>query len=194
MYNHKGFSLLELLISMSIGLIAIGIVGSLFLHGNKLSAERSKQLMLAQDMNDALRMLKEDVLRAGYNEGNGSSFIVSGASKIVTLSPSSGTTTCLTYGFHDGSKDYFRSYYIENNKLKIYSTSVSGTTLANGCSGGSSMLDENQLKVDLFEVVEIPLLTTNVTSQLLNIKLKVSTIDDAKNMTKDIDVKIRNWQ
>ncbi len=66
---------------MSIGLIAIGIVGSLFLHGNKLAAERSKQLMLAQDMNDALRMLKEDVLRAGYNEGNSSSFIVSGASK-----------------------------------------------------------------------------------------------------------------
>ncbi|WP_305814276.1 hypothetical protein [Photobacterium leiognathi] len=78
--------------------------------------------------------------------------------------------------------------------MKIYSTSASGAILANGCSGGSSMLDENQLKVDVFEVVETPLVTTNVTSQLLNIKLKVSTVDDAKNMTKDLDVKIRNWQ
>ncbi|WP_305373446.1 PilW family protein [Photobacterium leiognathi] len=194
MYNQKGFSLLELLISMSIGLIAIGIVGSLFLHGNKLAAERSKQLMLAQDMNDALRMLKEDVLRAGYNEGKGSSFIVSGASNIVTLSPSSGVATCLMYGFNDGYKDYFRSYYIEDNKLKIYSTSVSSATLVNGCSGGSSMLDENLLIVDYFNVYETQLSGVQSSTQLIKVDLKVSLFDGSSSVEKSFDVKIRNWQ
>ena len=61
---NKGFSLVELLIASSVGLIAIGIVGSVFLSGYQAANKRSLELLLQQDVNDAFRLIKEDVLRA----------------------------------------------------------------------------------------------------------------------------------
>ena len=195
MYNHKGFSLLELLISMSIGLIAIGIVGSVFLSGYKSASQRSLELLLQQDVNDALSLIKQDILRAGYQSGASSSYIVSGATGIITLSPSISNATCITYAYHDGVKQYYRSFYLNKVQvLKLYSTTSSGVNILNACDNGQSVLDQNQIEVKEFSIVEQSLSSASATSKLLTIKLAAKIKSSAVSTTKSIQIKTRNWQ
>ena len=84
MKYQKGVSLVEMLIASTIGILAIIAVGSIFISGQKLATDRSMRLLVLQNMNDAMRYMKEDMQRAGYNGNNGSSLILSGASSVIS--------------------------------------------------------------------------------------------------------------
>jgi type IV pilus assembly protein PilW len=102
---NKGFSLIELLIASSVGLIAIGIVGSVFLSGYQAANKRSLELLLEQDINDAFRLIKEDTLRAGFNYNEGQSlrlFKGNGVSYADNLIYT--TDDCIAYTYKDSSK------------------------------------------------------------------------------------------
>ncbi|HIF9248246.1 PilW family protein [Photobacterium damselae] len=193
--KNNGFSLIELLIASSIGLIAIGVVGSVFLSGYKSASQRSLELLLQQDVNDALSLIKQDILRAGYQSGASSSYIVSGATGIITLSPSISNATCITYAYHDGVKQYYRSFYLNKVQvLKLYSTTSSGVNILNACDNGQSVLDQNQIEVKEFSIVEQSLSSASATSKLLTIKLAAKIKSSAVSTTKSIQIKTRNWQ
>lgn len=192
--NAMGFSLIELLVASAIGLTLLMTVSSVFITGYTFVAQRSLQLMLAQDANDVLRMMKEDVHRAGYVSGASSSFVLSGTMKTIYLnSPSAGKPTCIAYGYDDGENEHYRSYYLDNQTLRVFSTKSSVLTAAGACKGGQSALNEKQIKVTKFEVDEKVLSSTAVTSQYLTINLGVSTLDDSISAAKSVQVKIRNW-
>ncbi|MCW8331977.1 prepilin-type N-terminal cleavage/methylation domain-containing protein [Photobacterium sp. SDRW27] len=192
--NINGFSLIELLIASAIGLLALAVVGSVFINGYSFASQRSLQLMLAQDTNDVLRMIKEDILRAGFASGASSSFIISGATKTIYLnSPSAGNPTCIAYGYDDGTNQHYRSYYRDNQTLRLRSTKSSVLTTAGACMGGQSTLNENQIKVTKFEVLESVLSSAKATSQYLTINLEVATLDDSVSSAKSVQVKTRNW-
>ncbi|HIF9539032.1 TPA: PilW family protein [Photobacterium damselae] len=201
--KNNGFSLIELLIASSIGLIAIGVVGSVFLSGYKSASQRSLELLLHQDVNDALSLIKQDILRSGYQSGASSSYIVSGATGIITLSPSISNATCITYAYHDGVKQYYRSFYLNQvdgsskgkvQVLKLYSTTSSGVNILNACDNGQSVLDQNQIEVKEFSIVEQSLSSASATSKLLTIKLAAKIKSSAVSTTKSIQIKTRNWQ
>jgi len=192
--NCNGFSLIELLVASTIGLISLAVVGSVFITGYSFAATRSLQLMLAQDVNDALKMMKEDIQRAGYVSGGTSSFIISGATKTIYLKPvSGGASTCIMYGYDDGVDKHFRTYFSENNRLNIYSTKSSVLNTSNACKKGQSILNEKQIKVTKFEVLESVLSSTAASSQYLTINLEVATLDNAISSAKSVQVKTRNW-
>ncbi|WP_299022125.1 PilW family protein [uncultured Photobacterium sp.] len=192
---HKykyGFSLIELLVASSISLIALAVVSSVFISGLNSTSKRSLQLMLAQDTNDALKMMKEDILRAGFNSNANSSFIISGAVSTVYINPaSSGKSTCIAYGYNDGSNKHYRFYHFENSKLKF--SSPSDLSTSNACIGGKSALHDEQLKVTRFEVIEKKLTHGSINSQYITINLEVATRDDVISSAKTVTVKTRNW-
>lgn len=193
--HNKGFSLIELLVASAVGLTLLAVVGSVFINGYTFALTRSLQLMLAQDVNDALKMMKEDIQRAGYVSGGTSSFLVGGATKTVYLKPVSAgnPTICMMYGYNDGSDTHFKTYYSENNRLNIYATASSILTTADACKKGQSLLNENQMKVTHFEVIEKTLSSSSTTSQYFTINLAVSTLDDTLSTAKSVQVKVRNW-
>ncbi|MGF1761083.1 prepilin-type N-terminal cleavage/methylation domain-containing protein [Photobacterium sagamiensis] len=192
--NCNGFSLIELLVASAIGLLSLAVVGSVFITGYSFAAQRSLQLMLAQDANDVLRMLKEDVLRAGYVSGASSTFVLSGATKTIYLnSPSAGNPTCIAYGYDDGTDQHYRSYYLDGQTLRVWSTKSSVLTTTGACAGGQSTLNEKQIKVTKFEVLESVLSSAAASSQYLTINLEVATLDDAISSAKSVQVKTRNW-
>ncbi|OZS42611.1 PilW family protein, partial [Photobacterium sanguinicancri] len=120
--KNRGYSLIELMVASTISLIALGFVSSVFLSGYKLNSQRSLELMVAQDLNDTLKMMKEDIVRAGYNEGMRSSFVITGTdpSMVVHLSPPPpAIASCISYGYFDGVRKYYRSYYKSNNRLNV---------------------------------------------------------------------------
>lgn len=192
--NCNGFSLIELLVASTIGLLSLAVVGSVFINGYFFASQRSLQLMLAQDTNDVLRMMKEDIQRAGYKAGASSTFVLSGATKTIYLKPASvGNPTCIIYGYDDGTDQHFRTYYRDDNKLRAFSTKSSVLTTANACAGGYSALNEKQIKVTKFEVIESVLSSATATSQYLTINLEVATLDDSISSAKSVQVKTRNW-
>lgn len=199
-YAHKpkGFSLVELLIASSIGLIALSMVVSVFLQGNKFAAQRSLELMLSQDMSDALRMMKEDILRAGFASGAASSFIISGADKVVYTKAKVGSALdCLTFAYDDGTQKNYRSYYFEGNKLKHYATTNPEVSLELGvnraCSYGQSMLHDKQVRVVDFHIVESQLSSASATSQMLTLVLEAALSGSSTSVTQSVTVKTRNW-
>lgn len=193
--HNKGFSLIELLVASALGLTLLTVVGSVFINGYTFAATRSLQLMLAQDVNDALKLMKEDIQRAGFVSGGTSSFVVSGATKTVYLQPPpvGSPTTCFMYAYDDLTGTQFRTFYSEDNKLKAYSSAASPKDINFACKMGQSMLDEEQMKVTKFEVIERVLSSATATSQYLTINLEVATLDDAISSAKSVQVKTRNW-
>ena len=202
--HDKGFSLIELLIASSVGLIAIGVVGSVFLSGYKSANQRSLELLLQQDVNDTLSLLKQDILRAGYQSGASSSYIVSGATDIVTLSGLGSDEQCISYAYHDSTVQHLRSFYSKDGtdssnvlvkNLKFYSTTVAGKNMSDVCNNGHSILDQNQIEVKEFSIVERDLSSASATSKLLTIKLAASLrANPSISTAKSIQIKTRNWQ
>ncbi|MGF1699594.1 prepilin-type N-terminal cleavage/methylation domain-containing protein [Photobacterium makurazakiensis] len=192
--SQNGFSLVEVAVASTIGLIALAVVGSVFIKGQQFASARSKQLMLVQDMNDVLRMLKHDIQRAGYQAGSGSSLVISGATKTIHLSqPSGGVATCLSYGFDDGTDQHYRSYYLSDEMLNVFSTKSSVIDTSQVCMNGHAAIDNRQLKVSDFSITETELIGSSAVSQYLLINLQVETLDGALSAAKSTQVKIRNW-
>ncbi|OAN14243.1 hypothetical protein A3K86_11740 [Photobacterium jeanii] len=194
--KHKGFSLVELMVASSISLMALAVVSSVFLSGYRLNSQRSLQLMMAQDLNDALKMMKEDIVRAGYNEGKGSSFVISGAasSMVVHLEPPPpAVANCISYGYSDGTHSYYRSYYKSNNRLNVYTTQSANVSVSDLCKSGHSIFDYEKIDVDKFDVNTNVISKAGVTSNLITINIGISSKDNTFTDNKSINVQTRNW-
>ncbi|HIF9058452.1 TPA: PilW family protein [Photobacterium damselae] len=198
MKSAKGFSLIELLIASSVGLIAIGIVGSVFLSGYKMTNQRSLELLLEQDVSDAFRLIKEDILRAGYvssgtnslrlYQGNG----VSLADNIIYTEDG-----CLGYTYQDNEGvQQYNVFYLDSNLIRYKSVSSSVTTdeICN-ISNAYSLLYQEQILVTKFEVESKSISSASATSQLISIKLAAEIKNNSVVSTaKSIQIKTRNWQ
>jgi len=62
-----GISLVEILISSLIGVITLGIVGSLFFASLKISGYRGERLLLVDSLENTMLQIKQDIKLAGYN-------------------------------------------------------------------------------------------------------------------------------
>ena len=64
---QRGGSLIELMISSLIGLVLLGVIGSVFISLQKTAREKNLELHLLQGLNVTLMLMKEDIQRAGYD-------------------------------------------------------------------------------------------------------------------------------
>ncbi|MDF4583509.1 pilus assembly protein PilW, partial [Vibrio parahaemolyticus] len=86
MFKQKGASLIEFMIASVLGLISLATVGSIYVSGQRVIMERSKELMLLQNSESVVQMLKSDIQRAGFDGNDGHSIKISGsANTIYTL-------------------------------------------------------------------------------------------------------------
>ncbi|TOH96246.1 PilW family protein, partial [Vibrio parahaemolyticus] len=86
MFKQKGASLVEFMIASALGLISLATVGSIYVSGQRVIMERSKELMLLQNSESVVQMLKSDIQRAGFDGNDGHSIKISGsANTIYTL-------------------------------------------------------------------------------------------------------------
>ncbi|MGO2323480.1 hypothetical protein [Vibrio casei] len=185
---QKGISLIELMMASAIGIIALLAVGSVFLSGQKLAAERTQRLLVIQGINEALRYIKEDAQRAGFNGSQGNSLMLSGASNVISTSSSS-----LAYTYQKPDGEYTQvTFALEDSKLKICeNTDLSPITSV--CTPVQSLLDQHRLMVDSFIVTETPL-GSSVSSALITLSLTASLLDGSHSQTFTTQIKQRNWQ
>ncbi|PSV44896.1 PilW family protein [Photobacterium indicum] len=199
---QRGMSLIELLVASSLGLIVLASVGSIFLSGHNMAAERIKQLMLAQDMNDAIRIMKNDIQRAGYNSDNSGTLTLSGASSTIVVNSANDS---ISYVYEDENAEWrivkfrFKSA-LPNNVIQMcvdmVTPSVGGITQSDAsCGAGTvfSLMDQAYINVTDFDVVPTPLSTSSATSSIVDIRLSATLPKTSYIKTVSTKIKTRNW-
>lgn len=83
--NQRGASLVELMIAALIGVSALGTIGAVFISGQKLVSEQSKQLLLEQNLASVMLQLKEDLQRAGFDDTAHTSAKLSGVDSTLYI-------------------------------------------------------------------------------------------------------------
>lgn len=208
MFNQKGASLVEFMIASSLGLLSLAIVGSLYISGQKVAMERSKELMLLQNTASVLQMMKSDIQRAGFDGSDGNSVKISGASNtLYTISGAdsgliayvynvgvSGATSLyknVVYEQRDGTPESL--FVCQKKQATIWNindvANPSGTGMCN------TLFDKKAIHVNRFDLVSEVLENTDAKSALITVTLGTE-LKDATNIRTEqsFTVKQRNWQ
>ncbi|MFB9935607.1 PilW family protein [Photobacterium aphoticum] len=198
--RQRGASLVELLIASSVGLVVLASVTGVFITGQNLASERMKQLMLAQDVNDAIRLIKSDVQRAGYNAEGTGSLVLSGAVSTLNVPASN---DAISYIYEDENSEWrivkFRLSASQPQTLQMCVDTVSkglATMPADAtCGSGtvSTLLDTSHFTLSNFTVTPTVLATSSANSTLLNISLSASLNQSQYSKTVSATLKARNW-
>ncbi|PWI34512.1 pilus assembly protein PilW [Vibrio albus] len=192
--RQRGASLIEFMTASMLSLIALAAVGSVFISGQKLAAERSKQLLLMQNLSDTLKYVKEDIKRAGYQKSGGGSAILSGASNVIHTWP---TGLSYVYENQGGQLQVVSFKQRDSGGKKVVSLcedSTSPVLVIDSCSGYTSMLDQHQIKLMKFEVQTTPL-GNGVSSALVTMTISGQLRGDSSvTKTMSATIKQRNWQ
>ncbi|MFH0264645.1 hypothetical protein [Vibrio rumoiensis] len=188
--RHKqlGVSLVEMMVASAISIVAIIAIGSVFLSGQKLATERTQRLLVIQGINEALRYIKEDAQRAGFNGSQGASLMLSGATNVISTPSSS---LAYTYKKPDGQYTQV-TFALDDSKLKICENTEASPILTT-CTPVQSLLDQHRLTVDAFNVSEAPLGST-VSSAFITLSLTASLLDGTHPQTLTTQIKQRNWK
>ncbi|MCG3732904.1 PilW family protein [Vibrio cincinnatiensis] len=190
-----GSSLVEFMIASLVGAIALGMIGSLFLSNQKASLQRSKEIMLLQQMSVVLHQMKSDVLRAGYNHLDNHSIKLSGADSLLFVEPNQ-----IGYVYQNpmavSASVSNTVYRFDNNALKYCQKSrtevLSTTSAATGCF---NLFDPKQVKVIRFAVQHEPVFGESVQSGVISIVLSAALVKTPSvSQTMKLRLIQRNWQ
>ncbi len=89
--KSKGFSIVEFMVAALLGGIDLTTIGSVLLSTQKSASDKSKEIMLLQNVSTTLHQLKEDILRAGFDDGFDTSARFLGQSKVRPAAPAPST-------------------------------------------------------------------------------------------------------
>ena len=190
--KQNGSSLIELLVASTIGLVALILIGSIYIKGQHLYADRSQKLLLIQELNDALRFIKEESHRAGYNGDSHYSAVLSGASNIIHVS---GSQMSYVYKTSESPKNW-RGVSIKSasNSLKICTKSnLVSIPNINFCTRFYSLLDTNIISVTDF-TLEQTILGGSVSSAHLSISTTAKLKHASHQYSSEIKIMQRNWR
>ncbi|WP_295903701.1 hypothetical protein [uncultured Vibrio sp.] len=190
MKNQKGALLIEMMISMLIGIIAIAIIGSVFLSGQRTAKERSLELLVLQSLMSTTSMMRADIQRAGFDGGFGYTVKLAGSEDAIAVS---GSSMGFAYYVEDSSKYQHVKYKLKDGAL--FSCEKKQATLAalselNGCY---NLLDQNALNIVSFAVSTTPLVTSSAENLLTEVYLEAELKDGRYNNSVIMAVKQRNW-
>lgn len=207
--SQRGGSLVELLVSSLIGLMAIGVVGSVYITGQKLAIERSRILMLTQNISSVMQQIKEDAQRAGYDGVDSGSLMLSGASASV-YTQSSPELLGYVYRVASGGSSSFRSVVYkrevssvstQGDMLKVCeknsSTLLTISAASDSGPGGNclNLFDPLQISISQFELDSKSVKGGSASNEWLTLLVKGHLVShsDVEYQT-SIELMQRNWQ
>ncbi|MDK9759634.1 prepilin-type N-terminal cleavage/methylation domain-containing protein, partial [Vibrio sp. D173a] len=185
--RFQGSTLVEMLVASAIGVIVIGTIGSVFVTNQRLSSEKSLELLLSQNLFSTTQMMKEEIWRAGYDADSGQSVKLSGAANTIYTFQSSASESYLGFVYRQNSaSSAYRNivYQFKDNKLNYcqeespYITDINQISSPGmGTMTCESLFFNKQIEVDDFSVSVSELSNSQVTSQRVDIVLEASLVN-----------------
>ncbi len=200
--KNIGSSLVEMMIAAMLGSIALVIVGSVYVSIQKSASEKTKQILLLQNINSTLQQIKEDVQRAGFNGDLATSAKFVDVTDVIHIDSSS-TSFGYVYKLISPAVTEYRHVvyrYDENHsKLSLCEKNHSevltfSTASTSGVMGNCfSIFDPRQITVREFIVTQHPLINSTE-SAYVSIKLSATLADKPTAAQQvELNIKQRNW-
>ncbi|HAT8528804.1 TPA: pilus assembly protein PilW [Vibrio vulnificus] len=208
--RQLGASLVEFMISATIGLFALGVVGSIFIQGQNASAKRSKDLMLLQNTRSVTQMMHSDMLRAGYDGSNGQTVRLSGATTVI-YSHNSADEGLIAYAYFtkmSGATPLYKNVVYEQRDndshiLRIcekeldylITTAQASNFVGSFVNSCNSLFVASQIQVEAFNVVQKNIAGGGATSAYFDIEL-ITRLTDLPSNKENVSFSVtqRNWQ
>lgn len=208
MFKQKGASLIEFMIASVLGLISLATVGSIYVSGQRVIMERSKELMLLQNSESVVQMLKSDIQRAGFDGNDGHSIKISGsANTIYTLDDvDRGLIAYAYYIGVSGSAPLYKNVAYEQRvntpeslfvceKKQITIWDVNDVVNLAGTGSCNTLFDKKVIHVNRFDLTSDLLESTDAKSALVTITLGTELKDVTDIRTQQSFTAMqRNWQ
>ncbi|HCG8628073.1 TPA: pilus assembly protein PilW [Vibrio parahaemolyticus] len=208
MFKQKGASLVEFMIASALGLISLATVGSIYVSGQRVIMERSKELMLLQNSESVVQMLKSDIQRAGFDGNDGHSIKISGsANTIYTLDDvDRGLIAYAYYIGVSGSAPLYKNVAYEQRvntpeslfvceKKQITIWDVNDVVNLAGTGSCNTLFDKKVIHVNRFDLASELLESTDAKSALVTITLGTELKDATDIRTQQLFTTMqRNWQ
>ncbi len=208
MFKQKGASLVEFMIASALGLISLATVGSIYVSGQRVIMERSKELMLLQNSESVVQMLKSDIQRAGFDGNDGHSIKISGsANTIYTLDDvDRGLIAYAYYIGVSGSAPLYKNVAYEQRvntpeslfvceKKQITIWDVNDVVNLAGTGSCNTLFNKKVIHVNRFDLASELLESTDAKSALVTITLGTELKDATDIRTQQSFTAMqRNWQ
>ncbi|EJV0277079.1 pilus assembly protein PilW [Vibrio parahaemolyticus] len=208
MFKQKGASLVEFMIASALGLISLATVGSIYVSGQRVIMERSKELMLLQNSESVVQMIKSDIQRAGFDGNDGHSIKISGsANTIYTLDDvDRGLIAYAYYIGVSGSAPLYKNVAYEQRvntpeslfvceKKQITIWDVNDVVNLAGTGSCNTLFDKKVIYVNRFDLASELLESTDAKSALVTITLGTELKDATDIRTQQSFTTMqRNWQ
>ncbi|EGQ9693322.1 PilW family protein [Vibrio parahaemolyticus] len=208
MFKQKGANLVEFMIASALGLISLATVGSIYVSGQRVIMERSKELMLLQNSESVVQMLKSDIQRAGFDGNDGHSIKISGsANTIYTLDDvDRGLIAYAYYIGVSGSAPLYKNVAYEQRvntpeslfvceKKQITIWDVNDVVNLAGTGSCNTLFDKKVIHVNRFDLASELLESTDAKSALVTITLGTELKDATDIRTQQSFTAMqRNWQ
>ncbi|OLQ92673.1 PulJ/GspJ family protein [Vibrio panuliri] len=195
--SAQGYTLVEVLLAASIGVIAISTIGAVFISAQRVADEKSQQLYLLQALSSTFQTIEEDIQRAGFDNYHGQSLMLDGASQVIELHNSADFGLAYYRPMSDGKNYRSVRYYLDGEKLVVCeqgASSKEGIKSRLAIASCRSMLDEKRIHITAFSMVATPLSSATASSAIYRLRLSAHTSDSLYMRTLEVDVKQRNWQ
>lgn len=200
----QGSTLIEMLVASTLGVIVIGTIGSVFVTNQRLSSEKSLELLLSQNLFSATQMMKEEIWRAGYDSDSGQSVKLSGAINTIYTFQSSASESYMGFVYHQNSiSSAYRNivYQFKDNKLNYCQEESPDlfdinliSTMGMGTMTCESLFFDKQIQVDNFSVAVTEVSNSQAHSQKVDITLEASLVNADVSQTVVTSAVQRNWQ
>ena len=177
--NQQGFTLIEVLVAMALGLIIIGGAFSYFLSTLKTSKAMLSQSKLQQEIRASADLMQRDLRRAGYKP-NGSTANV-GTIYLGKTDAALSANNCVLYSYvNEQNVLRVSGFLLHNNKLYMYTQSGTATndcpSSADTNAAWSPMTLGSNNKITLFN----PTIDDNGSRPLLRLAIKGELSHDAQ--------------
>ena len=147
----RGFTLIELMISIVIGLIILSAVIGIFISMIKADNDNLKSIRLNRELRAAMSLIIRDLRRSGYNGSAAATVIAGTANPFQEMAT---TETCVIYvydknnsGTVDGNSERFG--------FRLNSGAIESRENSENCAGSTNwdnITDDNLVKITTFSV------------------------------------------
>lgn len=210
-----GFTLVELLITMLIGLFILSAVTTMLVSSNQTSVDTLRMIRMQQELRAVMNLMTSDLRRAGFNGGSASLIGTGSASPFSISEPTtaSPTGTCILYSYdqsgnsaasptnYDGTVNGTENYGF---RLDSGDGAVERRQAGAGCSAGGwqNLTDENVVKVTGLQFTRSDSVVCNGTTQgaivvWLSITLTGELVNDAtvsRTLTERVRTRSEQYQ
>ena len=179
MKKQTGFTLIEIMIALVLGLIVVGATINIYIATVGSSSSIIKSARLNHDMEAVMSLMINDIKRSGY--WGGATSAADSRNNPFTQATTNiqiPSDNCILYSYDadgDGTVDSneYYGFKLENNIIEMRKT---GTTTAD-CNDGEweEFVDSDQLNISTLQFSFVPITGLTATSRCLNVTIPPPT-------------------